>query len=206
MLDNFTLERRAMLQAMAVLLGTAALPAEALAAPRRRARRFLSAPRYALLGAVADTILPATDTPGALAAQVPARLDGLLMNWASPQTRTQITEALDRIDASARAQKGKAFAALTPAERNAFLTPHDAAALKNVPPPPGAPKPAIPFLMMGYVADPGYLKVKDLTINLYYYSEVGSTTELLYEHVPGKFEPSIKLTPQSRPYLGTGPF
>ena len=48
--------------------------------------------------------------------------------------------------------------------------------------------------------------LKELTIQLYYFSEVASTTELIYEHVPGKFEPSIKLTPQSRPYLGTGPF
>jgi gluconate 2-dehydrogenase gamma chain len=205
MLDQFTVDRRALLQNLALLLGASALPAAALAAPKRRARRFLAAPQYALLGAVADTIMPATDTPGAIAAQVPARLDGLLRNWASAQTRSDVSGALGRIDAAARAQKKKGFLSLTPAERAAVLRPHDAAALKPVPPPANAPK-ANFFMQTVHVADPGYHRIKDLVLQLYYFSEVASTTELIYEHVPGKFEPSIKLTPQSRPYLGTGPF
>lgn len=205
MLDQFSVDRRALLQNLALLLGASALPAEALAAPKRRARRFLAAPQFALLGAVADTIMPATDTPGAIAAQVPARLDGLLLNWASADTRTKVSGALARIDAAARAQKGKGFAALTPAERAAILRPHDAAALKTVPPPPGEPK-ANFFIQTVHVADPGYHRIKDLVLQLYYFSEVAATSELIYEHVPGKFEPSVKLTPQSRPYLGSGPF
>jgi len=86
-----------------------------------------------------------------------------------------------------------------------LLSAHDAAALKSAPPPPGAAK-ANFFSQAVYVADQGWLTLKDLTINLYYYSEVGSANELEYIHVPGKWQPSIKLTPQSRPYLGVGPF
>lgn len=199
------MDRRAMLQSLGLLIGAAALPVEALAAPRRGARGFLTPARMALLSAVADTIMPVTDTPGALAAKVPARIDGLLANWASAATRTSVTGALDRIDAAARAQKGKRFAALTKAERVAVLTPHDAAALKKVPPPPGAAAPSL-FSPRVDVADVGYHKIKDMTIGLFYFSEVGVKNELEYVHVPGKFQPSIKLTPQSRPYLGTGPF
>jgi Gluconate 2-dehydrogenase subunit 3 len=198
-------DRRSMLAQLAALIGATALPAEALAAPRRRARRFLAVPQYALLSAVADTILPLTDTPGSLAAQVPARLDGLLLNWASAATRTSIVAALGRIDALARAQKQKGFAALSAADRAAVLRPHDVAALKKVPPPPGA-APANFFVSPNYVADPGYLKIKELVLQLYYFSPVGVANELLYDHVPGKFQPSIKLTPTSRPELGTGPF
>lgn len=199
-----SLDRRALLGSMAAALGIAMLPAEALAAGKRAARRTLGKPQFALLTAVVDTILPTTDTPGALAANVPARLDGLLGTWASPETRASVVGALDRIEAAARGAKGKGFAKLSPAERTELLKAHDAAALKPVPAPPGAPKSA--FSMAAYVADQGYLKVKELTISLYYYSEVGTANELVYEHVPGKFEPSIKLTPQSRPYLGPGPF
>lgn len=205
MSELLNVNRRTMLAQLAVLIGASALPAEALAAPRRRARRFLAAPQFALLGAVADTILPATDTPGALAAQVPARLDALLLGWASADTRSKVSDSLTRIDAAARTSKGKGFAALTPSERAEVLRPHDAAALKPAPPPADAP-PGNIFMQKTYVADQGYLTIKELVIHLYYFSEVAATTELIYEHAPGKFEPSIKLTPQSRPQLGTGPF
>ena len=203
--DLLNMDRRDLLARMALTLGAAALPAEALAAPARRARRFIPARQFAVLTAVADTIMPATDSPGALAAQVPARLDGMLASWASAATRTQIQEALVKIDAAAQAQKKKGFAALSAADRVAVLRPHDAAALKVVPPPPGAPRLSF-FSPIQYFTDTGYFKLKDLILGLYYYSEIACSQELVYEHVPGKFEPSIKLTPQSRPYLGTGPF
>ncbi len=205
MTEPFAMDRRALMANMALLLGVAALPAEAFAAPRRGAARFLKPADYKLLSAVADTILPATDTPGALAAQVPARIDGMLKNWASAATRISVSEALLRIDAAARAQKKKSFALLTAAERAAVLKPHDAAALKKVPPPPGAAPPNF-FVRPDYVVDPGYLKLKSMVLDLYYFSEVGSTKELIYEHVPGPFEASLKLTPTSRPFLGIGPF
>jgi gluconate 2-dehydrogenase gamma chain len=200
------LDRRALIQRIALLLGATAIPSEAYAATKARARkRFLNSAQFALMNAVADTIIPTTDTPGAIAAGVPATLDGMLANWASVKTRSEVLAALGRIDAAAKAQKQKSFAALSPADRAAVLRPHDAAALKAVPPPPGAPKLNF-FTAATYVADPGYHTIKDLVINLYYYSEVGTSNELVYEHNPGTFQPSLKVTPQSRPYLGLGPF
>jgi Gluconate 2-dehydrogenase subunit 3 len=202
---SLAMDRRGLLGRMALLLGAAALPAEALAAPAAKAKRFLKPAQLKLLSAVTDTILPATDTPGALAAKVPARIDSLLANWASADTRSTVTAALARIDAAAKAQKGKGFAKLSAAERAAVLKPHDEAALKKVPPPPGAPA-AIFFMSPTYVADPGYYRIKDLTLDLYYFSEIGTASELAYNHVPGKWQPSVKLTATSRPQLGTGPF
>ena len=205
MIDPFVMDRRDMLARIALLLGATALPAEAFAASKKKAVRFLTKPQFALLGAVVDTILPASDTPGALAAGVPARLDGMLRDWASTESRTKVLGALVRIDDAARAANGKGFATLSPADRAALLTKHDAEALKPVPPPPGAPK-ANFFTQQTFVADMGYLKLKDLTLNLYYYSEIASANELEYLHVPGKWQPSLKLTSQSRPFLGVGPF
>jgi len=190
--QHFPASRRAIVASIAALLGAAALPSAAIAASGATgAPRILPPPQFALLEAVADTIMPASDTPGALAAQVPSRLDGLLRDWASPPTREAIVAALARIDSAAMALKGKGFAALSPAERTAMLTAHDADALKT-----GAPA-------LKSVADPGYLRLKELVIALYYYSETAATSELIYEHVPGNYEPSLKVTAQTRPYLGT---
>ena len=202
---NLAIDRRGLLGRMALLLGAAALPVEALAAPAAKAKRFLKPAQFKLLSAVTDTIVPATDTPGALAAKVPARIDSLLANWASTETRGNVVGALARIDAAAKAQKGKGFARLSAADRAAVLAPHDKAALEKVPPPPGTPATMF-FFTPVFVADPGYHRIKDLTIDLYYFSEIATASELPYVHVPGKFQPSVKLDAQSRPHLGTGPF
>lgn len=191
--DGLNLDRRGLLQRVALLLGAAALPAgNLLAAPAKNAKAVLSAPQLELLSAVADTIVPVTDTPGALAANVPALLEAMLRDWASPASRVAIVGALDKIDAAAMAKSGKPFTALAAEERLTFLRAHDTASLKPV---PGkvdllSPLPA--------AVDPGYAKLKELIVILYYQSELALTTELTYEHAPGKWQPSIPVTPDTR--------
>lgn len=232
MIDHFGMERRALLQRALMLTGAAMLPgaAEALAAAAKGATRNLTPARYAVLKALADTIVPKTDTAGALEADVPAKLDALVGNWASPEHKAEILAAIDKVDAETRSKQGKGFADLSPAERLTFLTPYDAAALK---PPPAAPAPPVsssqstvavggtvtkvdpnygkpkqePVVslsrqMARRVTDPGYSRVKELIVVLYYISEVALTQELPYEHAPGEWQPSIPLTPTTRPSGG----
>lgn len=221
-----SVDRRSMLQQALLLVGAALVPggAEALAAAAKSGKRQLGAPDYALLTALADTIVPKTDTPGAVEVGVPQTVDALLGTWASPARRTALLGALHKIDALAQAQHGKAFAALTVAEREAVLTPHDAAALKAPPKAPesttialgAAPTPVDPNYgrtkqqpaqstmerMAPRFADPGYGKLKELIVVSYYCTEAALTTELRYEHDPGAWEPSIPLTPTTRPWGG----
>lgn len=203
MTEYLQIERRALLQGMALLLGATALPADAFAAPTSKGRRVLARSQFKVLEAVADTLVPNTDTPGAIAADVPARLDQMLRTWASEATRTSIVEALGRIDAAARQQTGKGFVDMAAPQRETFLRAHDAAALKTVPALPGY-KPVIALLPQISVVDQGYYRIKELVLNLYYYSEIATSTELIYEHVPGEWQPSITLAPGQRPYLGPG--
>lgn len=208
MLQDIQLRRRALLAHALVLAGaaaTATISTEALAYGAKKPKRFLGKSAFATLSAACDTLIPVTGTPGALAAKVPQTFDALLANWASPATRELVSGALVRLEAAAKAQTGKSFARLPAAERSAFLAEYDKAALKAVPPPPGA-KPAHPFAPLVSVADNGWHRVKDLSITLYYMSEIGLTEELVYEHVPGEWVPSLKITPGMRPFAGTGPF
>jgi gluconate 2-dehydrogenase gamma chain len=202
----FDMNRRTMMQRALLLIGATAVSVDtALAAGPARRKRFLNPAQFQLLTAIADTIMPTTDTPGALAAGIPAKLDGMLVNWASAETKAKITSALARIDAAAKTEKQKGFAALSVSDRAAFLRPFDAAALKPVPAPPNAPKPS-PFAPLNWVTDNGYLKLKELVVTLYYSSEIAMTQELIYDHVPGKWQPSIKITETTRPWASTGPF
>lgn len=199
MLEAGVIDRREAMARMALLLGATALPAEAFAARTSATKRYLAPSQFALLSAVADTVMPATDTPGALAAKVPARLDAMLGNWASPATREALAGALLRINAAANKATGKNFDKLGAKQREAVLRPHDAAALARQPLPPGVTEQ--PYRPLRNFADADYWRLKQMIIDLYYFSPEATATELVYEHVPGKFEPSIKLTPASRPFL-----
>lgn len=231
--------RRSLLQRAFLLAGATLAPgftAEALAQAAAQAPQLLDATRFALLSAVSDTIVPRTDTAGALDAGVPKSVDALLRNWATPAHRAKLIAALDAIDKRALAEDKKPFAQLTPARRLALLTVHDAAALK---PPAEAPAAAAanPMPKAATVADPNYgkikqepvqaetkqageslsvmagppvtdpdyAKLKELIVTLYYISEPALTQELAYEHAPGAWQPSVPITPETRPAGGMGP-
>ena len=200
------MDRRELIGGLAALLGVAALPGDVLAAAKVSAKRFLEPAPFALLRAVADTLIPQTDTPGAVAAGVPETFDGLLANWAAPKTRTILTTALSQIDAAAQSSEGKPFVALSPERRKAMLSAYDLAILTANKGKDG-PDAIRTFFGSGSDADPGYARLKTLLVTLYYSSEIGLTQELIYEHVPGPFVASMKITPQTRPFTGpTGTF
>lgn len=176
-----TIDRRALLAGVGALIGAASLPASALAAGKERGQRFLAPQLGALVTALADTLIPRTDTPGAVDAGVPAKFDGLMQNWASAARRADLLAALQAVDAAAMAATGKGLALLPADRRTSVLRAHDAAHLAS---------------------DPAYAKLKELLVSLYYLSEPGATRELRYEHAPGAWEASIPLTPQTRAWAG----
>lgn len=207
MLEPFNMDRRALLQRALALAGaTAAVgfsPA-ALAQAVAKGATFFDAPTFNLASALADTIVPTTDTPGAVAAGVPRTLDALIGNWASPERKVEFTTALAAIDKLGKDAGAAGFAALPPEKRKELLIAHDVAALKTVP--RREPVTGNPVMAGPSHADPGYSKLKELIVVLYYYSEIGLTKELTYEHAPGEWQPSIPLTPETRAAGGFGLF
>jgi gluconate 2-dehydrogenase gamma chain len=207
MSETYQLQRREMLRQIMLLAGasaTASVSFSALATAAKGTENYFNAPVLDILSAVADTIVPATDTPGALDAEVPARLDALMLHWAAPETRNMLAGALDRIDLAAKAATGAHFEALSPDARKTFLIKHEKAAMEPAPPPADAQQDGNPFKAKTYVADNGYQRLKELIVRLYYVSEIGMTLELVYEHVPGAWVPSLEITPGMRPYVSRG--
>ena len=183
-LDEFTAlglgpDRRSFIVAALLAVGTAGVPLPAIARvtrAHRKAARFLSAARFAVLDALAETIMPRTDTPGARDALVPQRFDALMQNWASADTQAKFTLLLDEAEAMARAAGANGLAAAPAAKQLELVTAFDRTKL----------------------ADPAYRKFKNLILSLYYISEPGATQELRYEHVPGAWEPNIPVTADTR--------
>jgi len=148
------------------------------------------------LDAVAELIIPATDTPGAREAGVPRSVDAWLGDYSPPAQAAAIKAGLDRIDADARAAHGAAFAALTPAQQTPILARYDSAARpaaqpvgrgdtetglsnKAATPPPSGP--------------PFFPALKDLITAGYFTSQLGATKAVRYDPVPGAYHGCVPL-------------
>lgn len=175
------LDRRELLRRAIFLVGGTAVatPLELFADSGPQAR-FFGAAQYSLLEVVADIIMPRTDTPGAIDAGVPAAFDALMKNWASRERQEQFRALLEEIDQAAREQ-ASGLLALDRTRRTEVLVAFDKSKSGG-----------------RHTGDKVYRKFKELVLTLYYHSEVGATQELRYEHVPGRWEASVKMTPDTR--------
>jgi hypothetical protein len=150
----------------------------AVSAPAsQRQPELLSREQLALTGVLAELIIPQTDTPGALAVGAHRTVDHLLAVCALAPAQTAFRDGLARLDAVARQQAGKRFAALPPARQTALLRAIDAG--------------ADPF-----TADDQrfFRQLKGYVAFAYYTSEAGASRELAYLPVPGGFTGYLKVT------------
>ena len=95
-------------------------------AARQTGGGALSPAQMALVTALADTVIPRTDTPGAVDVAAPAFVDLLLAEWYPDRERQDILAGIDAWDARCREMQGKTFAELDAQGRAAFLTAVDA--------------------------------------------------------------------------------
>jgi hypothetical protein len=151
---------------------------EQLAAGPRPALRVLDPHQDATVTALADLILPATDTPGAKAARVNEFIDVLLADWYQPADRDRFLAGLADVDARATAAFGKTFVDGSPAEQAGLLVVLDdetarwrAASERTRGP------------------EPFYRRMKWLTLFGYNTSEIGATQEQHFAIIPGRYVP-----------------
>ena len=123
------MERRELLRALASAAALTALsPDKTLAAWSRVASGIplsndLSPAHMALVRAIADTIIPRTDTPGATDVGVHKFVDVIVNEYLPETERTAGLAGLDAIDARARTESNVAFAQLSAEKRSATSKP-----------------------------------------------------------------------------------
>jgi hypothetical protein len=124
----------------------------------------LDANEQGLIAAMAEGIIPATDTPGALGAGVPDFMSMLFSDWLLPDEQTAFRTGLKTFDAASQARFGRSFSNCSQAQQTTLLTEwdHEAAAARRAGPPPYPP----------------FAQFKALTVVGYYTSEVGQNQEL----------------------------
>jgi hypothetical protein len=181
------IDRRAFLHSLAQGgLALALLPGAAAAAWRAVAAagsptpaRVLGTAQSDLIAAVADTILPRTDTPGATDVGVVQWIDTVAADYFSSARRTAFLGGLAAIDAKASSMSGAALASLPPGLLAGVMDELDASCGSN---------PVDP-------AQKGYLQLKELIIYGYFTSKPLQHDILQVPIVPGHFDPSVRITP-----------
>ena len=136
----------------------------------RSAGRALTPAQMALVTVLADTILPKTDTPGAVEVGVPAFVDLLFAEWYPDPERRQLLGGLDAWDTRCREAQGKPFAELDAEARASWLRQVDGATGA-----PGTPEAAYASLKSTIVF--GYLTSRPV-------AEMQRTTPI----IPGRFD------------------
>ena len=181
------MHRRDALHTLALLAGVPALggrtAADLLAGPRRQVGRLLALDptQNATVIALAERIIPATDTPGATAARVNEFIDVLLADWFTDDERGEFLTGLADVDTRARAAFVKSFAQGTAAEQDGVV-----AALDD----------EVMALRGGRgAARHFFARFKALTLYGYYNFEVGMTQELRYEIIPNRYAPCAPVGP-----------
>jgi hypothetical protein len=141
--------------------------------------KALNAGQARTLSAAAETIMPATDTPGAAAVGVPQFIDRALADWCRPADAARLKAGLTDLDARAKAQGASSFEALAPDRRAAMLTAVEAeavAAAKARPPQPH-----------------WWPLLKELATTGYFTSEIGATKALRYDAFPKAYHGCVPL-------------
>jgi hypothetical protein len=81
----------------------------------------LAPAQAAIVSAVAERILPRTDTPGAIDVGVPAFIDLLYGEFMSPAERQLLIEGLTRVESIAKSTGGASYTSLTPGAQDSIL-------------------------------------------------------------------------------------
>jgi hypothetical protein len=170
---------------------------EKASAARKGAPGEFSEQDIAFLDEIAETILPATKTPGAKAAKTGAFMALMVTDSYSPAEQKIFREGMRRVDEAMIKANSLSFMAATPQQRLAVLTTFDheqkrvmdlreaGAPATSVSGPEAAIKqPAHYFRMM-----------KELALLGYFTSEIGCTKALRYVESPGRFDACIPYTP-----------
>lgn len=179
-------ERRSAIKKIAIFCGLAlsasslSLMAESFSSPKdisRRKKRLLNTQQLVLVRELSELIIPATDTPGAIGADVHDFIDYQMAYCFNKNEQQQIISFLERVATSAQQAYQNDFLTCEKAQQIELLT-HMESAQRDF-----------------TVEDRQRFKqFKALVVFGYYTSEIGASKELAYLAIPGGYKGSVKFS------------
>ena len=191
------MERRELLKIIAVLTGGALVGGDVFLTGCRSAVKqgegVLTAAQIATLNEVGETIIPATDTPGAKAAKVGEFMQVYVTDCYRPEVQKAFTAGLTSLDEKCKKQFNADFIKLTAEQRTTILTGLEAEAKtynQAISDKEQPARDAAKAALKEFYGQPRhyYSLMKQLTLLGYFTSEVGMKQALRFLHVPGKYD------------------
>ncbi len=180
--ENFNMNRRDAIKRAGLVLGAAisasTLSGVAYAQSNRTGVSWkpvnLSRARALTASAIADRILPKTDTPGALDVGVPEFIDTMYGAYMTKEEKANFTKGLNAINRAARREKKQTFANLEGDDQDDLIRD------------------------LATSSDPErksfYRKVRELTIVGYFTSKEVGMNVLKYDPIPGMYKGCIPIS------------
>jgi Gluconate 2-dehydrogenase subunit 3 len=145
--------------------------------PNKAAGKVLSVDDQSLIENIADTLLPTTpSSPGAKAAGAGAVINVLVTDCYEPADQARVVNGLEEFRKTCKKRAGGEFASLSQPDREKLLRGIDADAQR-----------AGPNHYFGLL--------RDLSLQAYFTSEIGTTKARRYMLVPGKWIGCVPLQP-----------
>ncbi len=185
-----TLTRREAVLHLATMLGATVV------GPRLAAASFdltqtgsFTAADIALLAEIGDTILPASDVPGAKDVGIGPFLAMMITDCYTGDDQVPIRAGLQRLDTGFTQRFGTSFVSGSAANRTTYLNELDREQREQQ-------------LALAPGALPHYFRIlKELTILGYFSSEVGATQAVRYAEVPGGYDGNAPYTRGDRAWF-----
>ena len=131
--------------------------------------KFLSKHHFQMTKNLVDLIIPESDTPGALTANVHQFIDLMLDGWAASDTQLRFLDNFNNIDSRSMAMTGKIFADANKTRQIKLLEELDRESFSD------------------NSTDIFFREFKALVVFGYYSSEDGASVELRYDRIPGGY-------------------
>jgi gluconate 2-dehydrogenase gamma chain len=196
------MQRRDAIKIMVAVLGSSLSPSlvRALESTQKSADTSFPSGLKQSVAAMAERIIPTTDTPGAIAVGVPSFIEEIVLQWYTDNERQTFLDGCERLESLGREQFSAAFFALTADQQDKILVQMEAEA---GPPQQGG-------ISMGPNLEestaPFFHQLKELVVVGYYTSQIGATQELLYDPMPMEYKGDIPLTEVGGSWFGNGFF
>jgi len=169
------MNRREAVRRIALLMGGAMIGSRLIlsgqAMPDKTAAAFTDDDK-ALLDEIGETILPATDIPGAKATGIGAFMAMMVNDCYTDKEHAEFVAGMAKVKEASSSKYGKTFLALQPSERTDLLN-------------------EIYVSQRKHNQAPYFKMMKDLTLLGYFSSEIGCTKAVRYIEVPGAYHGDV---------------
>ena len=190
------MERREALKNVALIMGGTVIGMQAFllgcqsdSKEIEKGKEIFTKGDIALLDEIGETIIPATDTPGAKAVGVGSFMAMMLPDCYPEKEQKAFYKGLETLPKDFEGEFGHAFMEAKPVERKAFLTKLDQEMVQHG----GSKKENEPE---------HYFRImKELTLLGYFTSEIGCTQARNYVQTPGRYDACIPYSEDGRAWI-----